>query len=98
MFNIDKVPLKYIIGSYVDGPNFPTSEDILFLISNHFNDRNKFEEQLEFTNTQMYKLVDEQRHGILGNTLSEMVETNLLEIVKDNKNTTKYKIIKNPFI
>ena len=36
MLNNDTIKIKYLIGSFRDEPNYPTTEDFLYLMSNWF--------------------------------------------------------------
>lgn len=92
--NTSKLKIKYIIGSYRDADDFPTSEDILYELIKDWSVKGA--KDLIFTDVSLkttYSLSDKQFNGFI----NKMIKSNIIEIVKQKEDITTYKIKTNIF-
>lgn len=92
--NNSKLKIKYIIGSYKDSNLYPTAEDILYELIKDFCAKSNNE--LLFTNESLklkYSLIDTKLNYIINNLL----EDNIIEIVKNKDSIVTYKVKVNIF-
>lgn len=93
--NESKLKVKYVIGSYRDSDDFPTSEDILYELTKEFC--TKSAKELRFTNESLksrYALSDDTFETIINNWL----KNNIIEIVKEKDDVITYEIKINKFV
>lgn len=93
--NESKLKVKYVIGSYRDSDDFPTSEDILYELTKEFC--TKSAKELRFTNESLksrYSLSDESFDTIINNWL----KNNIIEIIKEKDDVITYEIKINKFV
>lgn len=93
--NESKLKVKYVIGSYRDSDDFPTSEDILYELTKEFC--TKSAKELRFTNESLksrYSLSDDNFNSIINNWL----KNNIIEITKEKDDIVTYEIKINKFV
>lgn len=98
MFDINKIPIKYIIGSYIDEPLFPTEDDVIYLMTVRANDKDRSLNPVTFTDNIIFKKIDEKYHERLNIILQELLNSGKIEKIKETKKGITYSIIKNPFL
>lgn len=94
--------IKYIIGSYIDDPNYPTKEDLFSVADQwfHFEGGSDFihnyrnlplEDDTVFTNNLIKeKGLPKEAYKLL----EDLINSGNLVIIKETKNTIYYKIFK----
>lgn len=90
-----KLKVKYVIGSYRDSDDFPTSEDILYELTKEFC--TKSAKELKFTNESLksrYSLSDDKFESIINSWLKD----NIIEIIKEKEGVITYEIKINKFV
>lgn len=97
-FDINKIPIKYIIGSYIDEPLFPTEDDVIYLMTSRANDKARSLNPVTFTDNTLFKKIDEKYHDRLNIILQELLNSGKIEKIKETKKGITYSIIKNPFL
>lgn len=97
-FSLDKVPIKYILGTYIDSPEYPTGEDIIYLMTQRAADRGKSLNPVKFTTTVLYKKVGEEFKDNIEKSIKELEESNLIERNQETKAGISYTILKNKFL
>jgi hypothetical protein len=97
-FTTDKIKIKYILGTYKDSPEFPTGEDILYLMIKRAADRGEDLTDITFTTTKLYKKLGECNVNNVEKSLSNLVESGITSVVRETKDSQTYKILKNPYL
>ncbi|WP_296865329.1 hypothetical protein [uncultured Methanobrevibacter sp.] len=90
-----KLKVKYVIGSYRDSDDFPTTEDILYELTKEFC--TKSAKELKFTNESLklrYSLSDDKFNFIING----LIKDNIIEIIKEKDNVITYEIKINKFV
>jgi len=95
--NIDKVKIKHIIGSYVRESNYPTPEDIIYLMVMRADNKGRDLKDVTFTTTYLYKKVGDEFKVNIEKSLNEMLESGAIEKTRDNSEGSSYKIKTNPY-
>ncbi|MBR4589909.1 MAG: hypothetical protein IKO36_04515 [Bacteroidaceae bacterium] len=93
--NDSKLKVKYVIGSYRDSDDFPTTEDILYELTKEFC--TKSAKELKFTNESLklrYSLSDDKFNSIING----LIKDNIIEIIKEKDNVITYEIKINKFV
>jgi hypothetical protein len=90
--NKDKLKIKYILGSYKDSPEYPTTEDLMYQIVNYCYLNNK---DNIISDVEICKVLNIETAKDILNLLQK---ENYIIYEKELKNKINYKIIKNPFI
>ena len=97
-FDIDKVKIKYILGTHKDSSAYPTGEDILYYIVRRAVDRSEDLNDITFTKTKLLKKLGEVNEVNVQNGLAELIATGYTESIRESKDSQTYRIIKNPYI
>lgn len=98
VFDINKIPIKYIIGSFVDDPLYPSPDDILYLMTRRCHDKGKSLEPVIFTDTILFKKIDEKYHDNTIKSLETLMNNDSIKVTRVSKTGKSYSIIKNPFL
>jgi hypothetical protein len=98
VFNINKIPIKYIIGSYIDDPLYPSPNDIIYLMTKRAANKNKSLDPVTFTESFIFKKIEEKYHQKLNESINYLVENGDIEINRETKAGKTFKIINNPFL
>lgn len=97
MFNQGKIKLKYILGMHKDMPGYPTGEDILyFVIKRHFEKDGG--DDITFTDNFIIKKLGQEYLDTILESLNGLVASEYVTIVRETKDSTTYKVLKNDFI
>lgn len=96
--NLDLVPIKYILGTYKDSDDFPTPEDILYLMVKRASDKGKSLDPTLFTTTALFKIIDNKYKENIEKSILELINNNIIEKNKETKTGISYTIKQNPFI
>jgi len=97
MFNQGKIKLKYILGMHKDMPGYPTGEDILyFVIKRHFEKDGG--NDITFTDNFIIKKLGQEYLDTILESLNGLVASEYVTIVRETKDSTTYKVLKNDFI
>ena len=94
---IEKVKVKYIIGSFMNEPNYPTPEDIIYLMVKRAEDKGKDLNEVTFTTTALYKKVGDEFEKNIEKSLKEMLDSGVIDKTRDNSESVTYKIKVNPY-
>lgn len=82
----ENTKIKYIIGSYVDDDNYPTIEDVEFLIRNYCNvNKTKY-----IHDTKIASLINKDDATEI---ITELENNNFLSFDKELKEKKKYKVL-----
>jgi len=98
IYNTDKIKLKYILGIYKTSPDFPTGEDILYTMIKRAADRSEDMSDITFTSTKVYKKLGEEYGKNIEKSLTELVDTKQVEVIRETKDSNTYRILNNPYI
>ena len=96
-FSLDKIPIKYIIGSYLDTEDFPTSQDILYVMTKRAVDKNKSIAPVSFSESVVIKKIGEEHKEKIIKSLSALEQEEIIQ-GKETKAGKTFKILKNPFL
>jgi hypothetical protein len=97
-FNLEKVPIKYILGTYRDDPGYPNGKDILYLMTKRASDKGKPLNPVTFTTTVLLKVLTEGCDDQMMKSLNELEESEFITKGRETKTGTSFTILKNPFI
>lgn len=97
-FNQDKIKIKYILGTYKDSPEYPTGEDILYLMIKHASDHGEDLSDIVFTTNKLFKKLGDFKIENAEKSLKKLVDSNMIEVVKETKESQTYRILKNPYL
>lgn len=97
-FSLDRVPIKYILGTYIDSPGYPVPEDIVYLMTQRAADRGKPLNPVRFTTTVLYKKVGEEYKENIEASLLQLEKEGLIERNQETKSGVSFTILKNKFI
>jgi hypothetical protein len=98
VFDINKIPIKYIIGSYIDDPLYPSPNDIIYLMTKRAADKNKSLDPVMFTESYIFKKIEERYHEQLSKSIDYLIDNGHIEINRETKTGKTYKININPFL
>ncbi len=97
MFNTSKIKLKYILGMHKDMPGYPTGEDILyFIIKRHYEKDGTGE--ITFTDNFVVKKLGQEYLDTIIGSLNGLVHDGYVNVIRETKDSTTYKVLKNDFI
>lgn len=91
----NKIKIKYILGSYLDAKDYPTSEDVMYFLIQHF--MSSGDKDLEFTDHFLMNKLHKSRDEITI-LLDKCIVDKHVEHVKDTNIKSFYKLTNNPFI
>lgn len=97
-FSLDMVPIKYILGTYIDSPGYPTPEDILYLMTQRSADKGKSLSPVKFTTTVLYKKVGEEYKENIEASLLQLEKDCIIERNQETKAGISFTILKNKFL
>lgn len=97
-FDINKIPIKYIIGSYIDEEGYPSPSDIIYLATKRAADKGKNVNNLSFTSTAILKKIGKDKEESFNNSLDILLQKSIIEFSRETKTGKSYKILKNKFI
>ena len=86
-FSLDRVPIKYILGTYIDSPEYQRAAD-----------RGKSLNPVKFTTTVLYKKVGEEYKNNIEKSITELEKSNIIEKNQETKAGISYTILKNKFL
>jgi hypothetical protein len=98
VFDINKIPIKYIIGSYIDDPLYPSPNDVIYLMTKRSADKNKDLDPVTFTESYIFKKIEERYHDNLNVSINSLLNEGHIEVNRETKTGKTYKIINNPFL
>lgn len=96
--NLDNVPIKYILGTFRDDKEYPTGEDILYLMTKRASDKNKVTSPVTFTTTVLFKVLGEDLIDAANISLSLLEKEGHITKNKETKTGISYTINKNNYI
>lgn len=96
--SIDKIKIKYILGTYKSSSDYPTDEDILFLMTKWAADRGEDLTNITFTTTKLLKKLDDFKIENVDKSLNDLLDKGLIELIRETKDSKTYKIISNPYL
>jgi len=96
--NIDesKLKVKYVLGNYIHLSDFPTTEDVSYLIIDWLRLNNSLTDT-EFSDNTLRNQYEINK-DIFDEKLKELEKKGIIEIQKELKTRNVYKLIKNPFL
>lgn len=98
MFDINKVEIKYIIGSYIDEPSYPTPNDIIYMMTKRSVDKCKNLDPVTFTDNNLFKKLNQKYHENAKTSLDNLIKCNIIEVTRESNSGRSYKINKNKYI
>ena len=96
MFDPDKIKLKYILGTYKDGPGYPIGEDIMYYIIKRHYERDASDE-ITFTDNFAIKKIGTEYMETILKSLDGLVSSGYLEITRETKDSTSYRVLINEY-
>jgi hypothetical protein len=97
MFNTGKIKLKYILGMHKDMPGYPTGEDVLyFIIKRHYEKEGTGD--ITFTDNFVIKKLGQEHLDTIIESVNGLVHDGYVSILRETKDSTTYRVIKNEYI
>lgn len=97
-FDLDKIEIKYILGTYRDKPSYPEPEDILYLMVKRAADKGLDLQDISFTTTRLYKKLGDCNSENVDRSLDYLVSSKQIEKTRETKDSATYRILKNPYL
>lgn len=97
-FTQDKIKIKYILGTHKDSPEYPTGEDILYLMVKRAADRGEDLSDITFTTTKLFKKLGDFKMENAEKSIKDLVDSKSIEMIRETKDSQTYRIIKNPYL
>lgn len=97
-FTADKIKIKYILGMHKDSPEYPSGEDILYLMMKRASDRGEDINDITFTSTKLFKKLGDFKMENAEKSLKELIAISAIEIIRETKDSQTYKIKNNPYL
>ena len=97
-FLLDRVPIKYILGTYRDEKGYPAPGDIIYLMTKRASDRGRTVNPTTFTTTVLTKMVGSEFETQIQESLTQLEKDKVITKGRETKTGTSYTILKNPFI
>jgi hypothetical protein len=97
-FKLDKVAIKYILGTFRDEKGFPTGEDIIYLMTKRASDKGKNLNPTSFTTTVLFKMLSSESEDQAKLSIKELEEASIISEGRETKTGISYTILTNPYI
>mgnify|MGYP001159733139 CR=1 FL=1 len=97
-FTLEKIPLKYILGTYVNDAEYPSPSDILYLMTRRASDKGKSLDPVTFTTTVLLKKIGQDKEANMLKSIAELENKGVVENNGETKTGISFKILKNPFL
>jgi len=97
-FKLDKVAIKYILGTYRDENGYPSPNDIIYLMTKRASDKGRQVNPTSFTTTALEKVLGSGFETQITESLSQLEKESAITKGKETKTGTSYTILKNPYI
>ena len=86
--NNNKLKIKYIVNSFKESSDYPTTEDLLFIMNKYCEEKNK--------KTITNKIIEKESsldEITLNNLLIDLEQNKFIKLIKEKEDTKTYEII-----